>query len=213
MNPTFDFEIPFLQQGYTVIGVDEVGRGCFAGPVSVGAVAITPHIFKTHSDILSTSGIRDSKLLSQNKRESLAKTIHLYCPINSIAHISVDKINTKGIMYALRLGIQESVKKVIKILNTDKIIILIDGLPFSIDLFADYRCEYIVKGDAKSIVIASASIIAKVARDELMNKLHGHYPCYCWDKNKGYGTKDHQDALKDHGSTSEHRSQYIRKYV
>ncbi len=177
--------------GKVVAGIDEAGRGPLAGPVVAAAVIIG------QGNIVA--GIDDSKKLSQIKRESLYQHIienHQY----SVAVIQPQEIDEINIL-------QATIKACIlaeRNLHVTPDIVLVDGNM----KFSDPRFISIVKGDAKSISIAAASIIAKVTRDRLMEELHHNYPMYNWYANKGYGTKEHIDAIMRYGRTIHHRESF-----
>jgi ribonuclease HII len=194
--PTFTEERFYWDQGYdNIAGVDEVGRGCFAGPV-VAAAVILPKDFNV------TTEINDSKLLSPKKRTKLAEIITKYALSFSIAEISVEIINKIGIGKAS----QKAFYKAIKSLTIKPDFILIDA--FYIKNLKRKTQKPIIHGDNKSISIAAASIIAKVHRDSLMTNLHEDFPPYNFCQNKGYGTKTHQEAIKKFGLTTIHRSSF-----
>lgn len=200
--PTLDFETQAWNSGFnTVAGLDEVGRGCFAGPVVVGAVVI-------NVDCTLPDGIRDSKLLKPTKRVELAQKIK-ECVVDwSIGVVGVETINNVGIGKATQIAFYKAVKN----LKNTPDYILIDA--FYIDnIDRDIQLP-IVHGDALAISIAAASIIAKVYRDELMVKLSDQYPDYNFAKHKGYGTKEHQDAIKKHGLSPLHRTSFnLNKFL
>lgn len=200
--PTLDFEEELWNSGYSAVaGLDEVGRGCFAGPVVTGAV-----IFKKGSEI--PEGIRDSKLLTPEKRKKLSKEIKDYCLAWSIGESSVELINESGIVQATQKAFYQSVQD----LNITPDFLLMDA--FYIDGIEKEKQKPIIHGDALCISIAAASIIAKVYRDELMEKLALQYPEYGLDKHKGYGTKQHRDAIKKHGLTNIHRKSFkLQKFI
>jgi len=195
-KPTFFEENILWQKGFRYIaGVDEVGRGCFAGPV-VAAAVILPINFN------ATDGINDSKLLSAKKREKLAVIIKKYCVSYSIAEVPIETINEEGIGRATQKAFHKSVIT----LSVKPEYIFIDA--FYIDNLDKENQKPIVHGDRKSISIAAASIIAKVYRDELMQKLHDKYPQYYLYQNKGYGTKKHREAIKKYGLSDLHRKSF-----
>ncbi len=195
-RPTFDEENHFWNKGFKYIaGVDEVGRGCFAGPV-VAAAVILPTNFN------ATDEINDSKLLSPKRREELAPIIKKYSICYSIAEISIEIINEEGIGRAT----QKAFHKAVKTLFVKPEYIFIDA--FYIDDLDRKNQKPIVHGDRKSISIAAASIIAKVYRDELMQKLNMKYPQYDFYQNKGYGTKKHREAIKKFGLCDLHRKSF-----
>lgn len=195
-KPTFDEENILWQQDIrNIAGVDEVGRGCFAGPV-VAAAVILPINFN------ATDEINDSKLLSPKKRGELSPIIKKYSVSYSIAEISTEIINEVGIAKATQKAFYVAVSK----LSVKPEYIFIDA--FYIDNLDRRNQKPIVHGDRKSISIAAASIIAKVYRDGLMQKLHEKYPQYDFYQNKGYGTKKHREAIKKFGLCDLHRKSF-----
>jgi len=194
--PTFDQEKQFWKRGVNfVAGVDEVGRGCFAGPVVAAAVIFS----KNFSGI---DGVNDSKLLTPARRELLAEEIKKKALAFSIAEISVEVINKAGIGKATQRAFHKAVAGLSQIPDH----ILIDA--FYITALAKARQTPIVHGDTKSVSIAAASIIAKVYRDQRMRELHKKYEVYDFFTNKGYGTKKHQEAIKKYGLSALHRKSF-----
>lgn len=192
-----DFSIEIKYHPLIVAGVDEAGRGPLAGPVVAAAVIILPE-----QDIIEN--INDSKKLSIKQRYILSNKIKNLYQYN-IGLASVEEIDELNILEATKLACHRAVNG----LNINPEIILIDGNM----KFADTRYKSIIKGDNISLSIAAASIVAKVFRDELMQDLAISYPAYGWDKNMGYGTKDHIAGLKLHGPTIHHRKLFIRKFI
>ena len=179
-----------------IIGVDEVGRGPLAGPVVSAAIILNKEIIP--------DGINDSKKLSKKRREIISKQLishHSY----AIGIASVEEIDQINILQASLLAMKRA------ILGLDIIpkSVLVDGnkLP---DL--DFKMYPIIKGDSKSVSIAAASIIAKVYRDKIMEDLSIQYPGYYWEKNSGYGTKQHLLALNNLGVTPIHRKTFAPIY-
>ncbi|HVA96902.1 MAG TPA: ribonuclease HII [Candidatus Acidoferrales bacterium] len=194
--PTFDYESKLWNQGLQYIaGVDEVGRGCFAGPVVAAAVILTPNFPEKER-------VNDSKKLSAKVREELAVIIKEYAIAFSIAEISVSVINKIGIGKAA----QQAFVNAIVSLKTKPEHILIDA--YMIQALQKANQTAIIHGDSISISIAAASIIAKVYRDELMQKLHPQYEVYDFFTNKGYGTKKHRDAIGKYGLCELHRTSF-----
>jgi len=181
------------EKGYgRVIGIDEVGRGSWAGPVAVGAYCLslnTPWV----------EGVNDSKQVSLKNREKLVETLSTH--IHSVHLGSVENINKYGIGKSITLLIKE----IVEIYNSPDTFFLIDG-QFSED-FGTNSLK-VIKGDATYYSIAAASILAKVYRDNIMKLLHQTYPNYGFLTNVGYPSKAHIDALKIHGPTQIHRTSF-----
>jgi ribonuclease HII len=174
-------------------GVDEVGRGSLMGPVYAAAVILNTSINKKL--------LKDSKSLSKTKREEL----FIYIKKNSIwalGQASVKEIEKLNILHASLLAMKRAILK----LDKKPFLVLIDGnkLP---DL-KNYKLEYVIKGDQKIPSISAASIIAKVSRDRFVTKLSKQFNKYGWDKNSGYGTKEHLRAIKKFGITKYHRKTF-----
>lgn len=183
---------PFL------IGVDEVGRGCVAGPLAVGAVVL-PHEPK----IL---GIKDSKKLSPNKRTKLAQKIRLEAIAAKVSYVSPAVIDKFGIVYALQYAMLNAIKATG---YAGSVPIAIDGKELPALSFA----KFIVKGDDSVAAISAASIVAKVSRDAVMSRLSYFLPKFAFDKNKGYGTQEHICAIQEFGLTKYHRKSFCGNFV
>ena len=176
-----------------IAGVDEVGRGCLAGPVFSAAVILNEKINK--------KDIKDSKKISFKKRILLSE----YIKKNSIYAVgiaTVDEINKINILNASLLSMQRALNK----LKPKPSIAYIDGLFAPKGIKIKYKT--FIKGDEKIISIAAASIVAKVSRDLFMIKLAKKYPKYCWHKNFGYGTSYHLRGIKKYGITKHHRKKF-----
>lgn len=187
------YEQNLRNQGFKLIaGVDEVGRGPLAGPV-VAAAVILPETF-------FLAGIDDSKKLTEKKREEYDEVIRRDALAVSIAVIDADEIDKINIYQATK----KAMKTAIASLDPKPEAVLIDA----VELEIPFRSESIIKGDAKSVSIAAASIVAKVARDRFMKEIAQEYPEYGFQKNMGYGTKDHLRALEKYGVTPFHRKTF-----
>ncbi len=203
-NDKLAYEREYLKLGYKYIcGIDEVGRGCLFGPVTAAAV-IMPLSLENNKDIIN--GIEDSKKLTAKKREELSKKIiekSISYSIYSISEKTIDEIN---ILNATKLAMINAVKN----LKIKPDILFIDALKIDIDI----KQISIIKGDLKSYSIGCASILAKVCRDEIMNNLPEEYQKYKISKNKGYGTKEHLEAIKKYGPSNMHRFSFepIKSY-
>lgn len=192
-----EFEKEALAKGYkSVCGVDEAGRGPLAGPVCAAAVILPVGVI--------IDGVNDSKKLSEKKRESLFDVIREQALSYSIAYATVDEIEEINILNATMLAMRRAIDG----LDIKADYAMIDGNkipPLDID------AECIVKGDAKSMSIACASILAKVSRDRLLYKYAEEYPMYGFDKHKGYGTKVHREAILKYGPCPYHRKSFLKK--
>lgn len=175
-------------------GTDEAGRGCLAGPVTAAAVILN-HEFQ---DAL----LNDSKQLSQKSRDTLRPLIEQHAVCFSVTHIDHQTIDEINILNASIQAMQHCIAK----LKTTPLYIIVDGNRFKPVENIPHTC--IVKGDEKYASIAAASILAKTYRDEYMNKLHLEFPMYHWNKNKGYPTKEHREAIKKYGITKYHRKTF-----
>lgn len=189
-SANLEFETQFLDQGYQVIaGVDEVGRGPLAGPVTAAAVILGADI---------PEGLADSKKLSAKKRAALEPEIKATSRW-AVAHATVAEIDELNILHASMLAMTRAVLA----LGDDVQAALIDGNRVPKDL--TIPAQAVVKGDARSLSIAAASILAKEERDRIMRDLHEVYPHYGWAQNAGYPTKVHMAGLEQHGVTEHHR--------
>ncbi len=194
-----EYEQKAINRGYKFIcGVDEAGRGPLAGPVCAAAVILPENTI--------IEGVNDSKKLSEKKREALFEVIKSEALSYSIAYSSVEEIESINILNATMLAMKRAVEG----LDVKADYAMIDGnrLP---DLSID--SEFIIKGDAKSMSIACASILAKVSRDRLLYKYAEEYPQYGFDKHKGYGTKAHTAAIKEYGPCPYHRLSFLKKIL
>ena len=192
--PDFSFENAARARGaLRIAGVDEVGRGPLAGPVTAAAVILNPACIP--------AGLNDSKKLTHARRAALSVELHA-CAQVSIAHASVEEIDTLNILRASHLAMTRAIAG----LPVAPDYLLIDGNQTPRGLMTPV--ETIIKGDARSLSIAAASIIAKVARDHLMVILAQQHPGYGWDTNAGYGTRLHLTALLNLGPTPHHRRSF-----
>ncbi len=185
-----------------IIGVDEAGRGPLAGPVVAAAVKINEYhdFFKE---------INDSKKLSEKKREILFDKIISYCHVG-VGIATVEEIDSVNILNATFLAMNRALEDIREDeITFDKV--LVDGNK----LIKGYngKQEFVIKGDAKSLSIAAASIIAKVTRDRIMMKYAEKYPEYFFEKHKGYGTKLHREILLEKGALPIHRKTFLKKIL
>lgn len=184
----------FFAKNLLEAGTDEAGRGCLAGPV-VAAAVILPIDFQHPL-------LNDSKQLSEKQRNELRPIIEKEAIAYSVAFIPEYKIDEINILQASILGMHQSIEK----LTVKPEHIIVDGNKFK--PYKDIPHKTIVKGDAKYLSIAAASILAKTYRDEFMEKIDAEFPQYYWKKNKGYPTKQHRDAIREFGSTKFHRKSF-----
>lgn len=190
MEDLYKYEKELYSQGLKYIGgVDEVGRGPLIGSV-VAACVVLPEDF-----ILE--GLTDSKKLSEKKREEYYNIIKEQAIAIGIGIVDEKKIDEINIYEATKVAMKEAIKNT----NIKLDHVLIDAMPLDIEV----NTTSIIKGDAKSISIAAASVIAKVTRDRMMYELDEKYPMYNLASNKGYGTKKHIEAIKEYGITKYHR--------
>lgn len=177
-----------------VMGLDEVGRGCLCGPVVAAGVIFSP-------GYEPPAGLRDSKKLTRENRERLAKEIRetcLFWSVQCVSHQQIDRIN---ILRASLLAMQQCVNAA----DPAPDMLFIDGnQPLNLLI----PQQTMVKGDDRSATIAAASVLAKVFRDDWMQKLHKEFPQYGWDRNVGYPTREHREALREHGPTPYHRMSF-----
>lgn len=193
-GPDYTFEDIARSQGYLrIAGVDEVGRGPLAGPVTAAAVILDPN------DI--PHGLNDSKKLTTRAREMLSCVLHASAEV-SIAHASVAEIDEINILRASHLAMERAVAN----LNPLPDYLLIDGNMIPRGMFIP--AQAIVKGDARSVSISAASIVAKTCRDRIMVDLAQQHPGYGWETNAGYPSKSHREALQNLGVTPHHRRSF-----
>jgi ribonuclease HII len=199
MRPSTRVERAHWQAGRTVIvGADAVGVASLSGPVVAAAVAWPPYARRI-------PGVRDSKMLSRAQRERLYPHIRRRALMVGIGAASVAEIDRINIYHATNLAMRRAICRV-----SDRQHVLLDGL--RVREFQDYVGSYtaIVRGDAKCYSIAAASIVAKVIRDRLMERLASRYPYYGWEHNAGYATLDHRRGIEEHGITAFHRRSFAR---
>jgi ribonuclease HII len=195
--PDISFEFPLWAEGWRVAGLDEAGRGAWAGPVTAAAVILPqdPNILK------QLDGVRDSKQIKPANRERLAAIICEVAAAWGVGSASNTEIDMLGIIAATRLAMQRA----LELLNPPPDYLLLDALFLPENSIPQTA---LVKGDQRSISIAAASILAKTSRDAWMVETSKTYGDYGFDRHKGYGTRLHQRALVDHGPCPLHRSSF-----
>jgi ribonuclease HII len=212
VSPDDRFERALGDEGFGIVaGLDEVGRGAWAGPVSVGVVVFPP-------DVPPPDGVRDSKMLTEERRESLYPLITKWCTDWSVGHAGPDECDRLGMTVALRLA----ARRALTTLHRPPHAVLMDGafdyvsdpsdavpLPGTTNVpsLPDHppHVRTIVRGDAHCVSIAAASILAKVTRDRMMRSISASFPAFDFDRNKGYPSPVHRTALAGFGLTSVHR--------
>jgi ribonuclease HII len=201
-NDLFVFDQSFHKQ--FVIGVDEVGRGCLAGPLVAASVIIDTDNLES---IKLLSGINDSKQLTAKKRETLEPIIKDNLNYKIIS-FSSHEIDQQGVEIINQLALSKAITA--HNYSIQETAVLVDGNGIR---NSDINHKGVIKGDSKSLAVACASVIAKVYRDQLMIELSESYPEYQWQSNKGYGSKVHQQAILEHGLTDYHRRSFCRKLL
>ncbi len=184
----------YMKKGAIEAGCDEAGRGCLSGPVFAAAV-ILPSNFKCEA-------LNDSKQLSEKTRNELREIIEKEATTYAVAYCTPKEVDEINILWASVEAMHRAIAK----LTLTPQHILVDGNRFKPYKNIPHTC--VVKGDSKYMSIAAASVLAKTYRDEHMKKLHNNFPQYDWNKNKGYPTRAHREAIKEHGVTPHHRMSF-----
>ena len=200
MNKLYDFDKEYNR---LIIGVDEAGRGPLAGPVVAAAVVINKY-----SQYLEE--VNDSKKLTEAKREKIYENIlndeNIIFGVGIVNSDIIDEIN---ILQATYMAMRKAIDDIV-IINKEDYLILVDGNREIKD--CNYMQETVVKGDAKSLSIATASIIAKVTRDRIMKEFDNTIPGYNFSEHKGYGTKEHYKLLRENGISNIHRKTFLKNF-
>jgi len=199
--PSIELEMMFHSEGVEyVAGVDEAGRGPVAGPVTV-AVVILPMSSANRFGSGLSRGVRDSKQIPEKERESIEALIKDVALDYSVAHVPNETIDAINILNATRLAVRRAVET----LRIKPQVILIDGKFLNLK---SSTCISIVKGDQNIFSIAAASILAKTSRDRMMREYAHEFPNYLFEKNKGYLTSEHLEAIRHHGLSPIHRKSF-----
>lgn len=185
---------PFLYESLIEAGLDEAGRGCYAGPVFAAAVILPKDFYHPL--------LNDSKQLSEKNRDILRPVIEKESIAFAVSAIDNDEIDSINILQAFFKAMHIAIEK----LTIAPEFLLIDGNRFK--PYPGIKHECIIKGDGMYASIAAASILAKTYRDEYMQRLHEEFSCYAWDRNKGYGTATHRIAIEQHGICKYHRKSF-----
>ncbi len=206
--PTDFYEKECLTKGVQfIVGCDEVGRGCLAGPVVAGAVFFDWSKPEMIEELGRRVRIADSKMLTEVQREESDLAIRGIASGIGLGIVRVEMIDEKNILQASLLAMRKAVAQALEHVSEEiRPFVFVDGnqrIPY-----ARFDQETVIGGDAKIFSIAAASIIAKVYRDNLMKRLHKRFPQYGWDENAGYGTPFHKAAIREHGLTPFHRRSF-----
>ena len=228
-----------LEEGLEgLIGVDEVGRGPLAGPVYAASVFVNECWLRSIRNCGWVQKVNDSKKLSESDRRVVVKSVRRALLDSegglgfAVGVASIQEIEAHNILNATALAMNRSLEELLGKLSEEEDIeivrlqetlfggmpkadcrrveIVVDGRPMK---KLNFSHRAVVKGDGKHFCVALASIIAKVARDELMNELHQKYPQHGWDSNKGYGTHKHRDAIHEFGPTEHHRASFLKNII
>jgi len=186
--------LPFHQAELREAGCDEAGRGCLAGPVFAAAVILPPDFYHPW--------LNDSKQVSEKQRDALREIIEKESLAWAVAEVSAEEIDRINILKSSLLAMHRALDQ----LAMRPQFILVDGNKFYPYPATPHLC--VVKGDGKYASIAAASVLAKTHRDEAMLRLHHEYPHYHWQKNKGYPTEAHREAIRQHGISPWHRRSF-----
>ena len=183
-----------------VVGLDEVGRGCWAGPLVAGAVLLEKPI----------EGLRDSKKLSKKRREALAEVIRNEAKAYGVGWVTANEVDEMGLSKAVQLAMLRAMKRLQESGEVYDEIDIDGNINYfqNVQGLATENIQAMVRADDSVPAVSAASILAKVARDEYMARLANEFPAYGFEKHVGYGTQAHMRALQEHGMTNEHRKSY-----
>lgn len=209
--PNFELELNLSKEFDLIVGIDEVGRGAIAGPLTLCALAIKKSFYE-NPIFFKNLKVKDSKLLSEVHREKIfeqsIETIFFKKTV-MISNKTIDKI---GMSLSFKKALEKIEMFYRKVFPSKKILFLIDYY-FYKPKYENIFCRPLKNGDRLSFSIALASIHAKVERDNLMKKLHKKLPLYNWHKNKGYGTEEHLSLIKKHGVSKYHRKSFLKNWL
>ncbi|MBZ6371713.1 MAG: ribonuclease HII [Microbacterium hominis] len=205
--PRLTVERRLLREHALVIACDEVGRGALAGPVAVGAAVIDAARARRRIP----EGLRDSKLVAEHHRHAVAERAAGWVGASSVGWATADEIDRVGIIRALGLAALRAIAELrAQGIVPEEAIVILDGNHDYITPAGGggLRVQPIVKADRDCASAAAASVLAKVARDDLMTRLHDEHPVYRWERNKGYASAEHRDAIRSHGLSAHHRASW-----
>ncbi|GAA1242720.1 ribonuclease HII [Microbacterium phyllosphaerae] len=205
--PTLSLERRLLKECDLLISLDEVGRGALAGPVAVGAAAMDAAGARRRVP----DGLRDSKLVTERRRPEVAARAAAWVPASAVGWASSAEVDEVGIMRALGLAASRAVQAIVdQGVAIDNALVLLDGNHDYVSAVhpVPLRVRPVIKADRDCASVSAASVIAKVARDTYMAELHVGHPAYQWDRNKGYASLEHRDAIRALGLSPHHRSSW-----
>lgn len=205
--PSLTLERRLLKEFELIIALDEVGRGALAGPVAVGAAVMDA----AGSRRRVPDGLRDSKMITEKRRPEMADRASSWVPLSAVGWSTAAEIDEVGIMRALGLAASRAVQAVVDAgASLERTLVILDGNHDYISRVhsAPLVVRTVIKGDRDCASVSAASVIAKVARDTHMATLHPEHPDYQWDRNKGYASPEHRQAIRDRGLSPLHRSSW-----
>lgn len=205
--PKLTLERKLLGECDLIISLDEVGRGALAGPVAVGAAVMDAAGARRRVP----EGLRDSKLVTERRRPDVAARAAAWVQASGVGWASAAEVDEVGIMRALGLAASRAVQSVVDLgIDCEGALVLLDGYHDYVSAVhpTPLRVRPVVKADRDCASVSAASVIAKVARDTYMAELHEGHPAYQWDRNKGYASLEHRDAIRTLGLSPHHRSSW-----
>lgn len=205
--PKLSLERQLLKECDLLISLDEVGRGALAGPVAVGAAAMDAAGARRRVP----DGLRDSKLVTERRRPEVAARAAAWVPASAVGWATSTEVDEVGIMRALGLAASRAVQAIVdQGVAIDNALVLLDGNHDYVSAVhpVPLRVRPVIKADRDCASVSAASVIAKVARDTYMAELHVGHPVYQWDRNKGYASLEHRDAIRALGLSPHHRSSW-----
>ncbi|MBN7792712.1 ribonuclease HII [Microbacterium esteraromaticum] len=207
VEPTLRLERQLLKDFDLIIALDEVGRGALAGPVAVGAAVMDARGSRRRVP----EGLRDSKMITEKRRPEMAERAQAWVSASGVGWSTADEVDEVGIMRALGLAASRAVQSVVDHgASLDRTLIILDGNHDYLSTVhpASVTVRTVIKGDRDCASVSAASVIAKVARDGLMASLHPEHPAYQWDRNKGYASREHREAIRAQGLSPFHRASW-----